>query len=238
MPPSRALLDLISSRTSPSCLLAAARESLASIENDIALQMSTGSEADNVDEGGLRALESSNGSTQTRIKRSSEEGGGPGSSTPRNATGTEKENAPWLNKKDIERELKTPAEKMDVMTEETERKVSFWKDAENKYTIPQLEMQREVFVKDVSIPPPLSPLPSFKDFLHFAQLQLTNAHTLKSTRSNGWKKRCRVTPSAQPAENTIRPSLPIQTILALRRRLPAGAGEEHSVVMSWVPANG
>ena len=166
MPPSRVLLHLLSLSTSPSFLLAAARESLASLEEEIAkLRLAEAEDAGEAEPGGLSVL--GNGElmakrdrTDGEVKQNTqpallENGGDTRSTTIQGGDSKGEQAANLISISSVADLLKPTQEKLSeieiVMTRTNEnQETRFMKDLREKvYTILELEGQERVFRKDV-----------------------------------------------------------------------------------------
>lgn len=166
MPPSRVLLHLLSLSISPSFLLAGARESLASLEEEIAkLRLAEAEDAGEAEPGGLSVL--SNGELMVRrdrtygeVKQNIQpallENGGDTSSTTIQGGDSKGEQAPnSISVSSVADLLKPTQKKLSeieiVMTGTNEnQEPRFMKDLrEKEYTILELEEQERVFRQDV-----------------------------------------------------------------------------------------
>lgn len=181
MPPSRVLLHLLSLSTSPSFLLAAARESLASLEEEIAqLRLAEAEDAGEAEPGGLSVLSNGEsmakrdrtyGEVKQNIQPALQENGGDTRSTTIQGGDSKGEQAPNLiSVISVADFLKPTQEKLPeikiIMTGTNEKQEArFMKGLrEKESTILELEEQERVFRQDVRFlrsPPALhaSPLP-------------------------------------------------------------------------------
>lgn len=175
MPPSRVLLYLLSLSTSPSFLLAAARESLASIEENIAkLRLAEAEDVGEAESNRLSILsngefmvkrERTYGEVKQNIRWALLENGGDTLITTMQGGDSNEEQAPNLDKRISVISVADFIE-IEITTTGTNKSKEprFMKDlGQKKYTILDLEAQEGVFRQDVSFlnPPPLHapPLP-------------------------------------------------------------------------------